>query len=68
MLIAKTPRIEDFASAAVEAVEETKEQRSIRSERIAQFLSSSRLWAAQAQRFNVFVFDLCQEFEAPISR
>ena len=68
MLIAKTPTIQDFVNAAIEAVEETKEQRSIRSERIAQFLSSSRLWAAQAQRFNVFVSYICKEFEAPVSR
>ena len=68
MLIAKTPTVQDFASATIEAVEETAEQRSIRSKRIADFLRGSRLWAQQAQRFDVFVSDICKGFDAPFSR
>lgn len=68
MLIAKTPSIEDFARSTIEAVEETVEQHSIRSERIADFLRDSRLWSEQARRFDVFVSDICKEFDAPFSR
>jgi glycosyltransferase involved in cell wall biosynthesis len=68
MLVAKTPTIQDFVSATIEAVEETTGQRIIRSERIADFLRGSRLWPDQAQRFDVFVFNICKEFEAPVSR
>lgn len=68
MLIAKTTTVQDFANATMEAVEETMEQRSLRSECIAKFLKGSRLWATQAQRFDVFVSDICKEFEAPATR
>lgn len=63
MLVAKTATVQDFVSATIEAVEETKEQRSGRSGRIAEFLNSSRLWASQAHRFNNFVSQICKDFK-----
>jgi hypothetical protein len=68
MLIAKTPTVQDFACATIQAVEETNEQRSLRSKRIAEFLNGSRLWATQAQRFNGFVSQICKDFEASDSQ
>jgi len=68
MLIAETPTIKDFTGATIKAVEETIGQRSIRSERIGEFLRGSRLWTAQARRFDAFVSDICKEFEAPTAR
>jgi hypothetical protein len=68
MLIANTPSILDFSRSTIEAVEATMEQRSIRSVRIADFLRGSRLWSEQARRFDVFVSDICKEFNASVTR
>ena len=68
MLIAKTPSILDFSRSTIEAVGETMDQRNARSARIADFLTDSRLWSEQAQRFDAFVSDVCKEFNAPVTR
>lgn len=68
MLIANSPAIQDFAAATIEAVKETQQQRIERSKRIKEFLKSSRLWGSQAQRFNAFVSEICEEFEASVTR
>lgn len=68
MLIANSPTIQDFALATQLAVKETQLERIERSKRIKTFLVGSRLWSSQAQRFNAFVSEICEEFVAPVTR
>jgi hypothetical protein len=63
MLIAKTSSVEDFVSTVEQAVGESQEQRVARSQRIAGFLTGSRLWRSQAKRFIDFTSSICGKTE-----
>lgn len=64
MLVAKTASVEDFVRATEVGVCESQEQRTVRSQRIADFLTSSRLWSSQAGRFKDFVSSICDKKKA----
>ena len=58
MLFSKTSSVEDFAVTVEGAVDESQEKRVDRSQRIAVFLTGSRLWRLQAGRFKDFVLSI----------
>lgn len=59
MLISESPSIRDFALMTAKAVAESMDQRLARSQRIKGFLTNSRLWRHQAERFGKFVESIC---------
>ena len=59
MLISKTSSVEDFVSMVEQAVGESQVERVARSQRIAAFLTGSRLWRLQAKRFIDFTSSIC---------